>query len=61
MEAVKKVIVAKTGPIYSKYFSDHTGNKIYFKPEYAITGAYKLERRLLHNRYAYRVKRDREV
>lgn len=41
-EAVKKV-TQETGLIYSKYFSDHTGNKIYFKPEnMQLTGAYKL-------------------
>ena len=41
-EAVKKV-THETGLIYSKYFSDHTGNKIYFKPEnMQLTGAYKL-------------------
>ena len=41
-DAVKKV-TQETGLIYSKYFSDHTGNKIYFKPEnMQLTGAYKL-------------------
>ena len=41
-EAVKTV-TQETGLIYSKYFSDHTGNKIYFKPEnMQLTGAYKL-------------------
>lgn len=41
-EAVKKV-TQETGLIYSKYFSDHSGNKIYFKPEnMQLTGAYKL-------------------
>ena len=41
-EAVKKV-TQETGLIYSKYFCDHTGNKIYFKPEnMQLTGAYKL-------------------
>lgn len=41
-EAVKKV-TQETGLICSKYFSDHTGNKIYFKPEnMQLTGAYKL-------------------
>lgn len=41
-EAVKKV-TQETGLIYSKYFSDHTGNKIYFKSEnMQLTGAYKL-------------------
>ena len=41
-EAVKKV-TQETGLIYSKYFSDHTGNKIYFKPEnMQLTGAYKM-------------------
>ena len=41
-EAVKKV-TQETGLIYSKYFSDHTGNKIYFKPEnMQLTGAYNL-------------------
>ena len=41
-EAVKKV-TQETGLIYIKYFSDHTGNKIYFKPEnMQLTGAYKL-------------------
>ena len=41
-EAVKKV-TQETRLIYSKYFSDHTGNKVYFKPEnMQLTGAYKL-------------------
>ena len=41
-EAVKKV-TQETGLMYSKYFSGHTGNKIYFKPEnMQLTGAYKL-------------------
>ena len=41
-EAVKKV-TQETGLVYSKYFTDHTGNKIYFKPEnMQLTGAYKL-------------------
>lgn len=41
-EAVK-IVTQETGLIYSKYFSDHTGNKIYFKPEnMQLTGAYKL-------------------
>ena len=41
-EAGKKV-TQETGLIYIKYFSDHTGNKIYFKPEnMQLTGAYKL-------------------
>ena len=41
-EAVKKV-TQETGLIYSKYFSDLTGNKIYFNPEnMQLTGAYKL-------------------
>ena len=41
-EAVKKV-TQETGLIYSKYFSDHTGNKIYIKPEnMQLTGDYKL-------------------
>ncbi len=41
-EAVKKV-TQETRLVYSKYFSDHTGNKVYFKPEnMQLTGAYKL-------------------
>lgn len=41
-EAVKKV-TQETRLIYSKYFSGHTGNKVYFKPEnMQLTGAYKL-------------------
>ena len=41
-EAVKKV-TQETRLIYSNYFSDHTGNKVYFKPEnMQLTGAYKL-------------------
>ncbi len=41
-EAVRKV-TQETKLIYSKYFSDHTGNKVYFKPEnMQLTGAYKL-------------------
>lgn len=41
-EAVKKV-TQETKLIYSKYFSEQTGNKVYFKPEnMQLTGAYKL-------------------
>ncbi|MCR4751639.1 MAG: threonine ammonia-lyase [Eubacterium sp.] len=41
-EAVRKV-TQETKLIYSKYFSDLTGNKVYFKPEnMQLTGAYKL-------------------
>ena len=60
-EAVKKV-TQETGLIYSKYFSDHTGNKIYFKPEnMQLDRCLQAERRLLHNRYSLQRKRDREV
>ena len=41
-EAVKKVIL-RTELVYSDYFSDQTGNKIYLKPEnMQFTGAYKV-------------------
>ncbi len=41
-EAVRKV-TQETKLIYSKYFSEQTGNKVYFKPEnMQLTGAYKL-------------------
>ncbi len=41
-EVVKKVIL-RTKLIYSEYFSDMTGNKVYFKPEnMQYTGAYKV-------------------
>lgn len=41
-EAVKKVIL-RTKLIYSDYFSDTTGNKVYLKPEnMQFTGAYKV-------------------
>ncbi len=41
-ETVKKV-TQETKLIYSKHFSDQTGNKVYFKPEnMQLTGAYKL-------------------
>lgn len=41
-EAVKKVIL-RTELIYSDYFSDTTGNKVYLKPEnMQFTGAYKV-------------------
>ncbi len=41
-EAVRKV-TQETKLIYSKYFSDRTGNRVYFKPEnMQLTGAYKL-------------------
>ena len=41
-DAVRKV-TQETKLIYSKYFSDLTGNKVYFKPEnMQLTGAYKL-------------------
>ncbi|MDO4345155.1 MAG: threonine ammonia-lyase [Eubacteriales bacterium] len=41
-ETVKKV-VQETKLVYSKYFSDQTGNRVYLKPEnMQITGAYKI-------------------
>lgn len=41
-EAVKKVIL-RTKLIYSDYFSDTTGNRVYLKPEnMQFTGAYKV-------------------
>ena len=41
-EAVKKVI-NRTKLIYSEYFTETTGNKVYFKPEnMQYTGAYKV-------------------
>ncbi len=41
-EVVKKV-TQETKLVYSKYFSDQTGNRIYLKPEnMQITGAYKI-------------------
>lgn len=41
-EAVSKVIL-ETKLVYSEYFSNQTGNKVYFKPEnMQYTGAYKV-------------------
>ena len=41
-EIVKKV-TQETKLVYSKYFSEQTGNKVYLKPEnMQLTGAYKL-------------------
>lgn len=41
-ELVKKVTL-ETKLVYSKYFSDQTGNRVYLKPEnMQITGAYKI-------------------
>lgn len=41
-EVVKKVIL-ETKLVYSEYFSERTGNKVYFKPEnMQYTGAYKV-------------------
>lgn len=41
-ELVKKV-TQETKLVYSKYFSDQTGNRVYLKPEnMQITGAYKI-------------------
>ena len=41
-EAVKKVTL-ETKLVYSEYFSEQTGNKVYFKPEnMQYTGAYKV-------------------
>lgn len=41
-EAVKRVIL-KTKLVYSDYFSEQTGNKVYLKPEnMQFTGAYKV-------------------
>ena len=39
-EVVKKVAI-ETKLLYSQYFSDQTGNKVYLKPEnMQVTGAY---------------------
>lgn len=41
-EVVKKVAI-ETNLLYSPYFSDRTGNKVYLKPEnMQVTGAYKI-------------------
>ena len=41
-EVVKRV-TQETKQVYSKYFSEQTGNKVYLKPEnMQITGAYKI-------------------
>ena len=41
-EEVRK-ITSETKLVYSEYFSDMTGNKVYFKPEnMQYTGAYKV-------------------
>lgn len=41
-EVVKKV-TQETKLVYSKYFSDNTGNRVYLKPEnMQVTGAYKI-------------------
>ena len=41
-EVVKKVI-NRTKLVYSDYFSETTGNKVYLKPEnMQVTGAYKI-------------------
>lgn len=41
-EVVKKV-TQETKLVYSEYFSNQSGNKVYFKPEnMQLTGAYKL-------------------
>jgi len=41
-EVVRKVAV-ETKLLYSEYFSEHTGNKVYVKPEnMQMTGAYKI-------------------
>lgn len=38
-----KNVISKTKLVYSDYFSDQTGNKVYFKPEnMQYTGAYKI-------------------
>lgn len=41
-EIVKKV-TQETKLVYSEFFSNRTGNKVYFKPEnMQVTGAYKI-------------------
>ena len=41
-ECVKRV-TQETKLVYSEYFSDQTGNKVYLKPEnMQVTGAYKI-------------------
>lgn len=40
---VVKQVTQETKLVYSQYFSDQTGNKVYFKPEnMQLTGAYKV-------------------
>ena len=38
-----KQVTQETKLVYSQYFSEQTGNKVYFKPEnMQLTGAYKV-------------------
>lgn len=40
---IVKNVTQETKLVYSKYFSEHTGNKVYLKPEnMQLTGAYKV-------------------
>lgn len=40
---IVKQVTQETKLIYSAYFSDQTGNKVYLKPEnMQVTGAYKV-------------------
>ena len=50
-EIVKKV-TQETSLVYSEYFSQQTGNKVYLKPEnMQVTGAYKIRGSLLQDQY----------
>ena len=47
-EVVKKVAI-ETKLLYSQYFSEQTGNKVYLKPEnMQVTGAWKGENSVYH-------------
>ena len=57
-EVVKRV-TQETKLVYSKYFSEQTGNKVYLKPEnMQVTGAYKI--RGAYYRISKLVKEDQE-
>ena len=53
-EAVSKV-TQETKLVYSEYFSNQTGNKVYFKPEnMQYTGAYKVRGAYYKNQHIIR-------
>ena len=59
-EKVKEVVLP-TNLIYSEYFSEQTGNKVYLKPEnMQYTGAYKVRGAIIRSVQCHRTKEKKD-